>query len=238
MERETALLSRLAADSKDYIKLEAEAMQLRVFKKMSDSLSSLTIMAAIAAGGAFFLFFLSAGLAFFIGEKIGSLRNGFLIVASIYLVGTAILFAARNRLKQRKLRDTMVLHITGKASYAELERQEERVDEEVKAVNQRLNESLNELKDIAEKVNTDVNRVRNMFTTGKDGEPGGKRQLVYSLIDLAVNKFLLRKTSVAGAVLPLVVNSVTPGGALHNTGKSVAGYFRTKFAAFMKRKAA
>jgi hypothetical protein len=233
MERETAILSRLAADSREYLKLEVEAVQVRLYKKLSNTLTSSVMLLTIIALGAFCLLFAAAGLAFLVGEKLGSIKAGFFIVASLFLVLTLAAYFISNSTRTSGLRDRMAKVVSGKNSYLELEDQEVRISNQLITINGRLTANLEELKAAADKVNSDVNRVRSLFTPGEPG--GSKSKMIYSILDLALNKFVLRKAGLAGTVLPLVAGAVVPGGAVHTAGKSIGGFLKRRFGKFFSR---
>jgi hypothetical protein len=216
MEKETALMSRLAGHSKEYLRLEAEALRLQVYRKLSDALSAATFYLVVAAVFCFFLFFAAGALAFYIGEKTGSIKTGFLAVSGIFMLGGITLLLSRHAIRRGSLRNAIAASVSGMPDYASITANEQRVQSQIASVNTAINADLDELRTAADKVNSEVNRVRGLLNPGE--QQNGKGKLLYTVLDVALNKFLLKRAG----IVPVIVESALPGGALHTVGKSAA----------------
>ncbi|WP_121666093.1 phage holin family protein [Mesonia aquimarina] len=80
-------IDELSDNIQSYIESMIEYYKLDAFKKTSKITSLIVKLFVIGSIFLFFLGFISLGLAFLIGNAIGTLSTGFFIVGGIYLVG-------------------------------------------------------------------------------------------------------------------------------------------------------
>jgi len=86
-----------------YIENNIAYYKLRTFKMAMKSTTMILKFSLILLGLGMVLLFLSLALAFAIGNSLDSLPLGFLIVGVIYLLGTGLLFLARDRVVEGPL---------------------------------------------------------------------------------------------------------------------------------------
>lgn len=91
-----------------YVKKSEEYIKLKVFQQLSVSLSLVT--KALIIGGLLFigLFFLAFALALAIGEWLGVLALGYLIVASFFLIVTAIVYVNRHLINKKVIKSLSI----------------------------------------------------------------------------------------------------------------------------------
>jgi len=90
-----------------YIKNSIDYQALRLYKKTTKLLIS-TLRLSVLGGIAFlFLFFISFAAAYLIGENLGSISNGFFVVAGFYvLIFILVAIFGRKKLEKIVLRST------------------------------------------------------------------------------------------------------------------------------------
>jgi hypothetical protein len=93
---------------KTYLRLEYNILRLQLTEKLSLSGSALIANLIVTFSVAFFAFFLSFSLGYYLAEKLGSLVMGFLAVAGVYLLLSLILIIFRSKILIKPLRDKIV----------------------------------------------------------------------------------------------------------------------------------
>jgi hypothetical protein len=98
----------LLLKTKQYAKTSIELLQLQLVDKLSELFGILA--ASICIGIFAFLcgLFLNIGLALYLGEVLGHLYFGFLVVAGIYLLLAVICYVFRKKLIQEPLVDLFI----------------------------------------------------------------------------------------------------------------------------------
>ena len=94
MPPEKDTLQALYEDAREYVEVKLELTYLNFQQKLSESVSSLTVVFVIAILALVVFAFLSVGLALLIGQYLNSLYAGFFIMALFFfivLVGVALL---------------------------------------------------------------------------------------------------------------------------------------------------
>jgi len=90
-----------------YIKNTVEYHSLNVYKKTTKVLVSVLRLSLMGGIALLFLFFVSFGAAYLIGENIGNISNGFFIVAGFYVfIFILVLIFGRRQLEKLVLRST------------------------------------------------------------------------------------------------------------------------------------
>lgn len=99
MEKEarTGVFESLFDRTKEYAETRIELMKYKAIRKVADIISHAVSAAAIIFLSFFFLIFLSAGAALWIGEMLGHSYQGFLIVAGFYLLVALIIYLSRDK---------------------------------------------------------------------------------------------------------------------------------------------
>jgi hypothetical protein len=101
MEDSANLLETLLERATEYGKTSIELVKLKTLDKTTDILSSLVPASIVILLLASFLLFLNLGLVFWLGEILGKIFYGFLVVAAFYLfTGIIVHFFLRKWIKR------------------------------------------------------------------------------------------------------------------------------------------
>lgn len=101
MEDNANMIELLLEKTAEYSKKSYELAKLKTLAKTSDFVSSFIPQAIVFVIIVSFLLFLSVGLAFWIGDILGKVYYGFLVIAAFYVItGIAIRFLCYNWLKR------------------------------------------------------------------------------------------------------------------------------------------
>jgi hypothetical protein len=101
MEDNFKSLESLLNSATDYGKTSYELLKLKALDKTSDIVSSVVPHSLVLIILSSFMLFLNLGIAFWLGEMLGKIFYGFLILAGFYLlIGVIIYFLMYNWLKK------------------------------------------------------------------------------------------------------------------------------------------
>jgi hypothetical protein len=101
MEDNTKLLESLLERLNDYGQTSLELVKLKAIDKSSEVVSSFIPHSVVFIMIASFILFLNLGLAFWLGDILGKIYLGFLVVAAFYvLAGVAVNFLLHKWLKR------------------------------------------------------------------------------------------------------------------------------------------
>jgi hypothetical protein len=90
-----------------YIKTTIDYHTLNIYKKTTKTLVSVLRLSLLGGVALLFLFFVSFGAAYLIGENIGNIGNGFFIVAGFYiLVFILVVIFGKRQLEKFVLKST------------------------------------------------------------------------------------------------------------------------------------
>ena len=91
-----------------YVATTAELYKLKAFQKVAKVATSVITSVLMAFFGILFLLFVSIGLAVYLGEVMGRMHYGFMIVAGIYLLLAIIIYALSSKVLKDKF-NTMIV---------------------------------------------------------------------------------------------------------------------------------
>jgi fatty acid desaturase len=101
MEDNAKLIESLLERTAEYGKASFELAKLKALDKTTDAVSSLIPHSIVLSIIAVFILFLNLGLAFWLGEILGSIFYGFFIVAAFYgIAGIVLHFFLHDRIKK------------------------------------------------------------------------------------------------------------------------------------------
>ena len=86
IEEKTNLLGSLLDIATDYGETSIELVRLKVLDKTTDFVSSLVPLSIVIVFFLSFLLFVNLGISFWLGEILGKIYYGFLIVAGFYII--------------------------------------------------------------------------------------------------------------------------------------------------------
>ena len=92
----TAAVELLYKKAEQYSKTSFELLQLNTIAKISDVLSSLSVIIAIAIVAAMFTLFINVGVSLYIGKLLNDYALGFFIISGFYFVLGIIVLIFRN----------------------------------------------------------------------------------------------------------------------------------------------
>jgi hypothetical protein len=95
METQISMLESLLESAKQYNNTSLELLKLKSVSKTADMTSALIVYLIIAVILSLFAISLSVALAFWLGDLLGNIYQGFLAVASFYGLQGGILFLTR-----------------------------------------------------------------------------------------------------------------------------------------------
>lgn len=104
----SSLFEDIRQELLDYIRIRMRLLKLDIYEKGSKASSSLGYGLVVLSIVGFFLFFVLVGLAFFIGELIGSIAAGFGVMALVSLITLMLVYVFRKKV-QRGLMNKMIL---------------------------------------------------------------------------------------------------------------------------------
>lgn len=108
MKNNAADIEVLFGIAEDYSKSSFELLKLQTIDKLSHVFSVLASRIVLVIVVALFALFLNLGLAFWIGEMIGSIYNGFFIIAGFYSLITIIVFYYKKSWIEEPVRNTII----------------------------------------------------------------------------------------------------------------------------------
>ena len=98
MEANTTFIETLFEKIVTYIKTSLELLKLEIIYKSVNIISSIAIRLIVIFFITLFLFFLSIGMAFFLGEWLGKIYYGFFAMAFVYIILTILFLVFQKQL--------------------------------------------------------------------------------------------------------------------------------------------
>ncbi len=96
-------VEHLSEDSQNYIKSLIAYYKLDAFKKLSKSLVASLNLLLLGGIGLLLFLFISIGVSFLIGESLGTIAYGFLIMGGFYALLFVLIFAFAKPIIERKV---------------------------------------------------------------------------------------------------------------------------------------
>ena len=94
-----------------YVLTTVELYKLKALQKLAETATSIVTSLMMLIFGLLFLLFVSIGLAVYLGEVLGKMHFGFMIVAGIYLVFAIIIYSLRAKVLKDKVSTYIVRKI-------------------------------------------------------------------------------------------------------------------------------
>jgi fatty acid desaturase len=111
MEDNTNLFESLLERATDYSKTSYELVKLRAVDKTSDVVSSFVPHSIVFVLMASFILFLNLGLAFWLGEVLGEIFYGFLVIAGFYVLSGIVIHFLMHKWLKRIAGDYFIKHV-------------------------------------------------------------------------------------------------------------------------------
>lgn len=196
------IVEDLTDNTQVFVRSNIKVLQLEIYERTTNLISSGISVAIIVVLGLFILFFLNFGIAQFIGEQLGRPSFGYLIVAGFYLVALIVflilkkVFNRKNQIKNAILRTVSKEHTDF-----------EQLLEEQKSVRKDVEDSLAEIQnnvaDLKIKIYGTEEEVLEQKETYNSVLP---RPLLTSSIDFLFRRFIFKKESILkNKLTPLIV---------------------------------
>ena len=113
MPPEKDTLQALYEDAREYVEVKLELTYLNFQQKLSEIVSSLTVVFVIAILALVVFAFLSVGLALLIGQYLNSIYAGFFIIALFFLIVLVCIAVFSQRLIKEPLTDFIIRRLNG-----------------------------------------------------------------------------------------------------------------------------
>ena len=113
MEKAFEKIEELADNIKQYVNNRIDAAKLTAAEKTSGVIANLIAGLIVAAVFMFFIVFASIAFSLLLGEWIGKLWAGFLIVAGIYLLIGIIVWIAREKIIRLPIMNALIKQLFG-----------------------------------------------------------------------------------------------------------------------------
>lgn len=104
-------LDSMASNLTGYVEARMELLKIEIKEDVARGVSKVVVFVVLAFAFMLFIFFISVGLAYWIGESLGA-PAGFAIVSAVYLLIAIILFVKRDDISHKI--EKQVLEITKK----------------------------------------------------------------------------------------------------------------------------
>jgi hypothetical protein len=105
-------LDSMANSLTGYLEARMELLKIEIKEDVAKGVSKAVVFVVLAFAFSLFIFFISVGLAYWIGESLG-VPAGFAIVSAVYLLIAIILYVKRDEISQKI--EKQVLEITKKS---------------------------------------------------------------------------------------------------------------------------
>lgn len=110
MEEQETVIESLVENVEKYTATTIELTKLKSILKTSDILSNIAVSLVLLVLAFLAIVFLSIGVAFWLGDLLGSGYTGFLIVAGFYALTGILLYLLRKRLIKGPISNALINH--------------------------------------------------------------------------------------------------------------------------------
>jgi hypothetical protein len=108
MEERTTLIESLLEKAETYAKTNADLYKLKLIDKSADLLSTLAERFIFVKAFSLITIMISLGAALWIGELVGKMYSGFIIVAFFYILITGLLYSFRKSLIKTPINNAII----------------------------------------------------------------------------------------------------------------------------------
>jgi hypothetical protein len=114
MENNSSTIEMLLKRAEDYTRTTVELMKLQAVDKSADVVSSLLSRMIVSIVFVLFAFLVNIGLSFWVGELLGKIYFGFLVVSAFYLLIAFILYIVRDKVLKTPIRNFIIIRMLKK----------------------------------------------------------------------------------------------------------------------------
>jgi uncharacterized membrane protein len=241
MEKTSTLVNDIYSGTTDYIRLQTRSLKLEVYERITNVIASGISASFILLFGLFSFLFINFGLAFWLSEVLESNKLGFFAVGGFYVIVLGIYLVLKDKIAKNKVKNAVLLKVSKSHNdYDLLLKEQAVIHVQVDEKEKQIKENFEELKENLETLKEDFNRLKSHFVSedNENGEHVGPkipRIAITSLIDLIMNKVVLRKAGlVKKFIFPLLANAlVTSAVFKENKKTSLVENLRLKFSKFL-----
>lgn len=114
MENNTSTIEMLFGRAEEYTRTTVELLKLQAVDKAADVVSSLLSRIIVSIVIVLFAFLVNIGLSIWVGELLGKVYFGFLVVSGFYLLIAFILYIVRDKVLKTPIRDFIIIRMLKK----------------------------------------------------------------------------------------------------------------------------
>lgn len=241
MEKTSTLINNIYSGTTDYIRLQTRSAKLEIYERVTNLIESGISASVILLLGLFSFVFVNVGLALWLGELLGSNRNGFFAIGGFYVLVLGIYVLLKDRVGKNKVRNMVLLKVSKThKDYDLLLKEQTLVHSQVETTEKMILDNIHELKENIDTLKEDFTRLKEQFVTGGgEGEdhvgPKIPRAAITSLVDVVLQKVVLKNSGLLKRVfLPIIANTLLTSKAFNESKKtSLLENLKLKFSKFL-----
>jgi hypothetical protein len=111
IEERKELVEDLFEKAEEYVKTNIQLAKLKATDKVADVVGSVVTQLSLVIFGFFFLLMLNIGIAFWLGDVLGQIFLGFLIVSGFYALLGVLVFAFRKSIIKTPISNAIISQI-------------------------------------------------------------------------------------------------------------------------------
>jgi len=108
---QTSRIKSIFENVHNYVEARLELYKISLFEKGAKIAADLITAAILGVCAAFFLIFLSVGIALILGNWLGGAYIGFLIVAGVYLIIGLVIYLRRKSILQKPIMEAAITEL-------------------------------------------------------------------------------------------------------------------------------
>ncbi len=217
------IIDGLTENTQAFVKTNVKLVQLEVYERTTNLISSGINLSIIVILVLFILFFLNFGIAQFIGEQLGRPSFGYMIVAGFYLLALLVFLLIRKSWKKKNTIKNAILKSVSKTydDFDELLEEQLVVDEEKEASLAKIEQNIADLK-------------LKVYGEEEDEEGEGERAsilprpLLTTAFNFIFRRFVFKKQSVIKNKLTPLFVSIIVESIIYGEDKLITLYQRIK----------
>lgn len=219
------IIDDLTESTQTFVKSNVKSVQLEVYERTTNLISSGISIGIIVILVLFVLFFLNFGIAQFIGEQLGRASFGYMIVAGFYLLALLVFLLIQRSWKKKNRIKNVILKNVSKThdDFDKLLEEQDLVDQQKEDSLAHIHQSVSDLK---QKVYGDEEAEK------KDGSitPLLPRPLLVMAFDFIFRRFVFKKESVIKNKLTPFFVGIIVDSIIYGEGKIVSlfQHFKSK----------
>jgi|GEM_PF-1093777 len=195
----------LAENAQLFIKANIKSLQLEIYERTVNLISSGVSASIIIALLMFALLFVNLGVAQYIGERLDNMSVGYIIVAGFYVIALIIYLLLRNVFRPNEIKSAILRRISkSHYDFDDLIKEQETVRDNIEKSMYQIRDDVAGLKKAIQKHN-----VEDEHQSPDEDDFIGSRAFMVSSVDFLFRNFLFKKGGfVKREVIPLIANTL------------------------------